>query len=66
MAWNQGTWGPAVASVEAIELVTAEGKIITANKDQNQDYFWAARGAGPGLFAVATRYHLNSIHYQNQ
>ena len=61
MSWNQGAWGPAIASVEAIELVTAAGKIITANKDQNQDYFWAARGAGPGLFAVATRYHLKTI-----
>jgi hypothetical protein len=27
-----------------IELVTAEGEIITANECQNQDYFWAMRG----------------------
>lgn len=58
MAWNQGVWGPGVGSIEAIELVTPEGKLITASKDENKDYFWAARGAGPGLFAVATRYHL--------
>jgi hypothetical protein len=58
MAWNQGVWGPGVGSVEAVELVTPEGKLITASADENQDYYWAARGAGPGLFAVATRYHL--------
>jgi len=58
MCWNQGVWGPAVGSVEAIELVTSDGELIVASADQNQDYFWAARGAGPGLFAVATRYHL--------
>ena len=58
MSWNQGVWGPGVASVEAIELVTADGELITASANENQDYFWAARGAGPGLFAVATRYHL--------
>jgi len=58
MAWNQGVWGPGIGSVEAIELVTPEAKMITASADQNQDYYWAARGAGPGLFAVATRYHL--------
>jgi len=58
MSWNQGEWGPAIGSVEAIEMVTANGELITASKDQNTDYFWAARGAGPGLFAVALRYHL--------
>lgn len=58
MSWNQGAWGPGVGSVEAIELVTPNGEIITASADQNQDYYWAARGAGPGLFAVATKYHL--------
>lgn len=58
MSWNQGVWGPGVASVEAIELVTPDGELIVANANENRDYFWAARGAGPGLFAVATRYHL--------
>jgi FAD/FMN-containing dehydrogenase len=58
MSWNQGVWGHGIDSVEAIELVTPEGKLITASNDQNKDYYWAARGAGPGLFAVATRYHL--------
>lgn len=58
MSWNQGEWGPGIGSVEAIEMVTANGELITASKDQNTDYFWAARGAGPGLFAVALRYHL--------
>lgn len=58
MAWNQGVWGPGVSSVEAIELVTAQGELITADASRNTDYFWAARGAGPGFFGVATRYHL--------
>lgn len=58
MAWNQGAWGPGCGSVEAIEMVTAAGEKITASAEQNQDYFWAARGAGPGMFAVCTRYHL--------
>lgn len=58
MAWNHGVWGPGVGSVEAIELVTAEGELITASATENADYFWAARGAGPGFFGVVTRYHL--------
>ncbi|CAN5185949.1 FAD-binding oxidoreductase [soil metagenome] len=58
MSWNQGTWGHGCESVEKIEMVTADGELITADKDHNQDYFWAARGAGPGLFAICLRYHL--------
>jgi len=58
MAWNQGVWGPGVESVEAIEMVTPDGELITASAKENQDYYWAARGAGSGLFAVALRYHL--------
>jgi FAD/FMN-containing dehydrogenase len=58
MSWNQGVWGYGNESVEAVELVTAEGKLITANESDHADYFWAARGAGYGFFGVATRYHL--------
>jgi len=58
MSWNQGEWGPGIGSVEAIEMVTANGELITASENQHADLFWAARGAGPGLFAVALRYHL--------
>jgi FAD/FMN-containing dehydrogenase len=58
MSWNQGVWGPGVGSVEAVELVTADGEMITADKNQNTDYYWAARGAGSGFFGVVTRYHL--------
>lgn len=58
MAWNQGVWGPGIGSVEAIDMVTADGDMITASETQNSDYYWAARGASYGLFAVAVRYHL--------
>lgn len=59
MSWNQGVWGPGVGSIDAIELITAEGKRITASAKENQDYFWAMRGAGCGTFGIAVRYHLN-------
>ncbi len=58
MSWNMSQWGPGCLSVEAIELVTADGKKITASSTEYADLFWAARGCGPGMFAVATRYHL--------
>lgn len=59
MSWNQGVWGPGVGSIDAIELITPEGKRITASAKENQDYFWMMRGAGCGTFGIAIRYHLN-------
>ena len=58
MAWNQGTWGSGTKSIEAIELVTADGELIKASKTENPDYFWAARGGGTGFFGVVTKYYL--------
>ncbi len=58
MSWNMSHWGPACSSVEAIEFVTADGKKVIASKKDHTDLFWAAQGCGPGMFAVATRYHL--------
>ncbi len=58
MSWNMGHWGPACLSVEAIEFVTADGKIVKASATEHKDLYWAARGCGPGMFAVATKFHL--------
>jgi len=58
MSWNMGQWGPACLSVEAIDFVTADGKMVHASEKEHSDLFWAGRGCGPGMFAVATRFHL--------
>jgi FAD/FMN-containing dehydrogenase len=58
MSWNMGHWGPACLSVEAVEFVTADGKLVKASATEHPDLYWAARGCGPGMFAVATRFHL--------
>jgi len=39
-------------SLEEIELVNYEGKIVKANRNCNSDLFWACRGAGGGNFGV--------------
>lgn len=56
--WNSGEWGPACANVSAVELVTASGETVLADEREHPDLFWAARGGGPGFFAVVTAYHL--------
>ena len=56
--WNQGGWGIACQNVLAIDLVNAEGELITADAQRNPDLLWAARGGGPGFPGVILRYHL--------
>ncbi len=58
LGWNSRVWGPAAANLIGVDVVTADGELIHASAEENQDYFWAARGAGPGFFGVAVRYHL--------
>jgi FAD/FMN-containing dehydrogenase len=57
---NAGTWGPACFSIQSVNVVTADGQLVTADERHNADLFWAARGAGPGFFGVATRFQLRS------
>lgn len=56
--WNSRRWGTGCANVLAVDVVTADGELIRADATQNQDYYWAVRGAGPGFFGVVTRFHL--------
>ena len=40
-------------SIVGLEVVTAEGKIMTVKSEENSDLFWAMRGAGAN-FGIAT------------
>ena len=41
-----------------MEAVTAAGEVVRCDEDENSDLFWAARGAGPGFFAIVTGFRL--------
>jgi len=43
-----------LASDQALsfEVVTANGKYVTADEDENSDLFWALKGGGPSTFAA--------------
>jgi FAD/FMN-containing dehydrogenase len=57
-AWRGREFGPSCMSVTGIDVVTANGEMIHIDETHNADLFWAARGAGPGFFAIATRFYL--------
>ncbi len=56
--WNSRVYGPACESVLGLDVVTADGEKLYIDADNHPDLYWAARGSGPGFFAVVTAFHL--------
>ncbi|KAJ9427164.1 hypothetical protein FOXG_04017 [Fusarium oxysporum f. sp. lycopersici 4287] len=49
-------YGMGADQVLSIEVVTANGRFVTANEHQNTDLFWALCGGGGSTFGVVTSY----------
>ncbi len=50
-------YGLAVDNLCSAEIITADGKIRTVDKDQDPELFWAIRGGG-GNFGVVTKFEF--------
>jgi FAD/FMN-containing dehydrogenase len=57
LGWLMGKYGLALDNLRSIELVTAEGQVLRASKDEEPDLFWAVRGGG-GNFGVVTSFEF--------
>jgi FAD/FMN-containing dehydrogenase len=58
--WHTRHYGWACESIEAVDLVLADGRKIRADERANAELLWAARGAGPGFPGIITRFHLRT------
>lgn len=57
--YSSRLFGLACDSLIELELIDYEGKTIIANKNINEDLFWACKGGGNGNFGVVTSMTFN-------
>jgi FAD/FMN-containing dehydrogenase len=58
IGWLMGKHALALDNLLAVDLVMADGRVVTASKEEDPDLFWALQGGG-GNFGVAA-----SLQYQ--
>ncbi|HLM34976.1 MAG TPA: FAD-binding oxidoreductase [Gaiellaceae bacterium] len=49
--------GLTIDSLVAVEVVTADGRLVRASEDEHADLFWGMRGAGPN-FGIVTAFEF--------
>jgi FAD/FMN-containing dehydrogenase len=57
LSWLARKHGLAANSVAAVQIVTADGRVVVADADHESDLFWAVRGGG-GNFGIVTAIEL--------
>ncbi len=58
LSWLARKHGIGANQVTAVEIVTAKGDFIRADRDNDPDLFWAVRGGG-GAFGIVTALEFN-------
>lgn len=58
--WISRKHGLAIDNLLSAEVVSAEGKLLTASADENPDLFWGIRGGG-GNFGIVTSFQFKCV-----
>ena len=62
VGWLMGKYGLALDNLVSAQVVTVDGKILTASAEENSDLFWAIRGGGGNFGIVSSfEYKLHAV-----
>jgi FAD/FMN-containing dehydrogenase len=60
IGWVMRKHGLSIDQLRRVDLVTADGELVRASADQNQDLFWGIRGGG-GNFGIVTEFEFDLV-----
>jgi FAD/FMN-containing dehydrogenase len=60
IGWLMRKHGLTIDQLVSVDLITADGELVKASEDENQDLFWGIRGGG-GNFGVVTEFEFRLV-----
>jgi FAD/FMN-containing dehydrogenase len=60
IGWIQRKHGLSVDHLRSVDVVTADGELLKASADENEDLFWGVRGGG-GNFGIVTEFEFDLV-----